>query len=159
MKTKSVTTHPGPPTSFGGFYFCFLLKITVSFVKKRLQLFLEINSSQRLPSSPSPMGEVAFSSRCGAWSGRPPQCGAAAADAAESPVSVDAGGDASKRPRSTGRTRQKRRDRSFTIKAPALPIGVGVFNLKGEIRNSIFCLRLTAGMQVERLGQDRSHLS
>ena len=77
------------------------------------------------------------------------------------PIRVDAGGDAPKRPETPRGIRQERSDGTSTIKAPAIHINADVFIWKEETEAALSSLWLTwqAGMQVERLGQDRSHLS
>lgn len=110
------------------------------------------------PGSSFSMCEVAFSRQSGAClSGRPPRCGAAAtaADAAVSAIRADAGG-ASKRTQ----TARIIHWGNFTIKVPRRRLDVTIFIWKDKRKLWIgpLCASM-AGMQVERLCQDRSHLS
>lgn len=132
------------------------LPVRCDLLHRKVEYFVQ--HTQQCPPVSLVQCEVAFSSQSGAClCGRPPQCGAAAsaADAAVSALRVDAGG-ALKHPETPGSIHQG----TSTIKALAIRINVGVFIWKDD-RKLHICLLcgLTAGMQVERLRQDRSHLS
>lgn len=111
------------------------------------------------PSLPCPCVKLPPSARAGRVSvGKPLWCGAAAtaADASVTAIGVDAGGAA----KCAQRARVAHEGRDFKIKATRTPADAWIFLWKESRKRRIgpLCASM-AGMQVERLCQDRSHLS